>query len=65
LGVTHLLVRHRGNPTEWLSRDDGSYWTFKKTFPRAAADAEIIKTYRLWGGYFADLRAVTTPNEDR
>ena len=61
LEVTHFLVRHRGDPFDWFSRDDWTFWTVRHLFPDAVADGEPLAQYRLWDGTFVDLRAANLP----
>lgn len=52
LGVTHLLVRSRG---------DWTYSQIERTFPDVQNHEEAIKTYSLWRDYSVDLRAIDPP----
>jgi hypothetical protein len=63
LDVTHLLIRHRGDPFDWFSRHDWTFWTLRHLFPDAAAGGEPMARYPLWDGSFVDLRAATLPSE--
>ncbi len=56
LEVTHVLVRHRGDPFDWFSRDDWTFWTVRHLFADAVAGGEPMARYRLPDGTFVDLR---------
>ena len=63
LDVTHVLIRHQGDPFDWFSRDDWTFWTLRHLFPDAAARGEPMARYTLWDGTFVDLRAASLPSE--
>lgn len=63
LDVTHVLIRHRGDPFDWFSRHDWTFWTVRHVFPGAVAGGEPVARYRLWDGTFVDLRTANLPQE--